>query len=199
MVYRGILPRTKTFDEQCNGFLRKLGLDHGLVQMDIGPKDSRISNYRYDSAASGNALRTAINAYYDKARVDVVDLHPYDSLAMRTDGHLVLFGGPNANPLTAIALGLEGTGNNLMPSEDYYRDIVPLRFYGISDVSDERIQDHIFICKRGFGSQAIRKLNWGFIDRNTGELHNCKKRNADGGPVHDPLLITKMPNIFSPK
>lgn len=186
---------SKRLTNSAMDFLNELGLDHGLVQMDIGPKDSRTSKFRYDSAASADALRTAVNAYYHKARVDVVDLDPYDTFTIRTDGHLILFGGASANPLTAIALGLEGTGNNLMPSEDYYRDVVPLRFYGISDVSDDRIQDPIFIYERGFGSNAIRKLNWGFMDRATGELHNCKKRDPHGGPVHDPLVITKMPNV----
>ena len=188
----------KRLKQNTTDFIEKLGIDFGRIYIDIGKKDTRIENYPYDHAVAGEALRTSINNLYDKARIEVLDLNRNDTLWIRTDSHFVLFGGPNSNPLTAIACGFEGYGNNLEPQDDYYSNIIPLRFYGISDVNDERVQKRVNISIRGFGNKLIDKVNWGFIDIVTSKLYNCEKFNLNDEPLNDPLLITKMPNIFSP-
>ena len=173
-------------------FIKNLGIANRILHIDGGSvsESGKLNPYH---RAAWLALEDAISSSLEgRVRVDYMRDLP---TPLKENG--AIFGGPNSNALTKIAFEFEGRDpKKLNPRKNFE---IPFRFYGLSDIEKlESRDDRVFrIPLKGLGEHD--HFNWGFIDRydtNPHRLYNCKL-DTSGKPLNDPLLITKMPNIFS--
>lgn len=173
-------------------FIKNLGIANRILHIDGGPisESGKLNPYH---RTAWLALEDAISSSLEgRVRVDYVSDLP---TPLKENG--AIFGGPNSNALTKIAFEFEGRDpKRLNPRKNFE---IPFRFYGLSDIEKlEDRDDKVFkMPLKGLGEHD--HFNWGFIDRydtNPHRLYNCRL-DTSGKPLNDPLLITKIPNIFS--
>lgn len=173
-------------------FISNLGIANRILHIDGGPLSASGKFNPYHRIA-WIALEKAISSYTEgRVRVDIVRDLPTPS---KENG--AIFGGPNSNALTKIAFEFEGKDpKKLNPRKNFE---IPYRFYGLSDIEKLADRDDRAFKMPLKGLGELDHYNWGFIDRfdnNPYRLYNCKL-DSKGKPLNDPLLITKVPNIFS--
>lgn len=173
-------------------FISNLGIANRILHIDGGPiSDSGKLNPYHRIAWL--ELEDAISSSTEgRVRVDYVSDLP---TPFKENG--AIFGGPNSNVLTKIVFEFEGKDpKKLNPRKNFE---IPYRFYGLSDIEKlvDRDDRAFKMPLKGLGD--LDHYNWGFIDRydtNPYRLYNCRL-DSSGKPLNDPLLITKVPNIFS--
>lgn len=122
-------------------------------------------------------------------------------------GDVVLVGGPNSTPWTMLAWEFEGPDDrHLTRPKDA---ILPLRFYGISDVDDPSMKRDQRIGWKMENVGPVTTVNWYIVDtkhprrtRRPMPFPNRQVVTSKGDKGHIPrdnyLLITSLPNFLSP-
>jgi hypothetical protein len=129
-----------------------------------------------------------------------------DELEIAGDGGLVLFGGPNSTPYTSVAWEFDGPNyRQLRRSEN---PILPIRFYGLSDVTDPTLVRDVRIGWDLEGVGEVSTVNWPYIDtyrsgktyRPEPDRRQNKRLTVKGESVFLPydnyLLVTRLPNFM---
>jgi len=173
-------------------FVNNLGIANRILHIYGGPISPSGKLNPYHRKAWLSLEKTISVSTEGRVNVDYVN----DILTpLKENG--AIFGGPNSNPLTKIAFEFEGKDpKRLNPRKNFE---IPFRFFGLSDIEKLTIRDDKEFTMPLKGLGVRNHHNWGFVDRydtNPHRLYNCRL-DSSGKPLNDPLLITKIPNIFS--
>lgn len=121
-------------------------------------------------------------------------------------GDLVLLGGANSTPLTSVAWQFHGPNARQLRRPD--QPILPLRFYGLSDVTDPTLVRDVRIGWSLEGVGRVATVNWPYIDtykpgkryRPEPDYRTGRQIGVHGERAYLPrsnyLLITRLPNFL---
>ncbi len=180
-----------------------------LFEARLGPVRSASSGRKYFSKARHQDNRAAADAILPLlglADPDAIVVPQWADLEIDPRGDVILIGGPNSTPLTKIAWEFEGPDDrHLTRPQDA---IVPLRFYGISDVDDPSMKRDVPIGWKMENVGPVATVNWYIIDTkhprrtrrpvpSTEEVTTIKGQRGYV-PRDNYLLITSLPNFLSP-
>jgi hypothetical protein len=151
-----------------------------------------------DHRAAGEALSNPLNLRFrdlNQVSATALPLHP-DS------DQLFVIGGPNATPLTALALEYEGDSRRELFRKP--NALIPLRWTGISDENDPEVQEEKRVGWRLQGVGPRGTVNWGYDDAETdGRIFpkvSDRKIRLDGATAFLPetnyLIINRVPNVL---
>lgn len=152
-----------------------------------------------DNLAAGRALAPILGMLDSEP----IQIPKSNRLKILPEGDFVLIGGPNSTPLTKIVWEFDGPNDRELDRAPI--PVLPLRFYGVSNVKDSRLpQEPIGWRLEGVG--PVTTVNWPFVDMKQNEeliIPQPGSRIEVKGkkaylPYDNYILVTKLPNFLSP-
>lgn len=171
----------------------------------IGKMYPSETGYQYhpDNLAAGSVLIEPLQLLDFAQGVEATDW----AMAVELGRDFVVIGGANSTPASMIAWEFEGPNDRELTRRP--SPFIPLRYYGISDVTDPAVAQDVPIAWRLEGQGFVSSANWHLVDTEREEGNNRIRVQPgirvalETGDAYLPrdnfLVVTRLPNFLSPE
>ena len=191
-------------DEPREQLQRVLGIDpNSPLSVSCGPVLRNLGNFHPDNRAGGSAILASILPPNDR-RVSLL-FSPRKGLRLQDSEGILIAGGPVGCLHSRIAFEFEGRAPKRLTRRA--NPIIPLRWYGLADETDQRVKQlgRVHYVMEGVGS--VFPNNWPLVDTISSRTWEVRTGRAVPSPrpadkayqlQDNYLTLTRMPNFLSP-